>query len=104
MEDIERLLRGELSGPHAVLGAHPAGGRRRGIVIRVFDPEAEAVSVIEPAAPAGKPRRHEMRPVPANGQRGLFEAVIADRSLPLRYELEVEIAGRSVRRDDPYRF
>ena len=41
--EIERLLSLEHPDPHHVLGAHPVGG---GVAVRVFRPDAEAVTVI----------------------------------------------------------
>ena len=48
--DLERLLRGEHSDPHRVLGAHPA--RAGGWVVRAFHPDAEACACLLQDAPA----------------------------------------------------
>ncbi|HZI95441.1 MAG TPA: 1,4-alpha-glucan branching protein GlgB [Patescibacteria group bacterium] len=105
MTDIERLMRGELSDPHALLGAHPAKGKTRAVVVRAYCPSADAVVVVEPPARAGgEPARHEMRAVSKHGVEGLFETSIPGRTLPLDYRLEVRFNGRVELRDDPYRF
>ncbi|HEY3174135.1 MAG TPA: 1,4-alpha-glucan branching protein GlgB [Candidatus Polarisedimenticolia bacterium] len=100
MTDIERLLQGDLTDPHSILGAHPAEGPGGGTLVRAWDPSAEAMTVIEEGP---EPRRHEMAS-PSGGTRGLFEALISDREPPFAYRLEVRSNGRIEVRDDPYRF
>jgi 1,4-alpha-glucan branching enzyme len=73
-DDLERLVRRELSDPHAVLGAHPVPA---GVLVRAFRPGATSVTV--------RPQGVALEPVhPA----GVFEGVLPGASLPLRYELE----------------
>ena len=78
--DVERLLAGEHSDPHALLGAHP---HRNGVLVRTFRPGAESVSatgcdgVIE-LAPLGE---------------GLFEGVFAGATFPFTYQLTIEYSG-----------
>ncbi|MGE5636900.1 MAG: GlgB N-terminal domain-containing protein, partial [Nocardioidaceae bacterium] len=80
--------------PHSVLGAHPVDG---GVVVRAFRPAAAAVS----ARPAdGPPVQLELRH-PA----GLFEGMIDEADLPLRYELDVSYPdGNVFTLRDPYSF
>jgi 1,4-alpha-glucan branching enzyme len=101
MSAMQLLMKGELSDPHSVLGAHPSGKPEGGAVVRAFDPRAEAMAVIEEGP---DPRRHEMVPVPVGAEGGLFEAAISDREPPFAYRLEVRCHGRTEVRDDPYRF
>jgi 1,4-alpha-glucan branching enzyme len=88
------LVRREHSSPHAVLGAHPLGG---GVVIRALRPAASAVTVLVD----GKPRATLQQIHPG----GVFEGVIDDAELPLRYQLEVDYgdAGKFTV-NDPYSF
>jgi 1,4-alpha-glucan branching enzyme len=83
-----------LHDPHATLGAHAQNG---GVVVRAFRPDAVAVV----ARPEG---RDPVELAPAD-EPGLFEGVVADASLPLRYELELRYAdGETVVLRDPYSF
>jgi len=104
---IQRLLRGDHPDPHSVLGAHPAGQQGSGVVVRAYDPMAEAVAVIEEGEPGEPPRRHPMRsvaPPGGNGAGGLFEVTIPDREAGMAYRLEVSSGGATQVREDPYRF
>ena len=107
MNELERFLLAPAADPHAILGAHPAPKGRRGVVVRAFDPSAQAMTIIErsydPARPGAASRRHEMRAVPRPGS-GLFEAKIRDRVAPLAYQLEVRTRDGVELREDPYRF
>jgi 1,4-alpha-glucan branching enzyme len=80
--------------PHGTLGAHPHDG---GVVIRAFRPEAVSVK----AKPEGRDAV-ELKPA---GPAGLFEGVVEDADLPLRYELEVSYPdGNAFTIKDPYAF
>ena len=84
----------ELHDPHATLGAHPMGG---GVVVRAFRPGA--VSVV------ARPEGHDPVELEPAGEPGLFEGVVDDAGLPLRYELEVRYAdGNTITVHDPYAF
>ncbi|WP_326595379.1 1,4-alpha-glucan branching protein GlgB [Streptomyces sp. NBC_01803] len=89
-EDVDRLLGGAHSDPHAVLGAHRhASG---GTVVRAYRPGAEAVAVLMAGA------RVPMSRVTG----GLFAALVdapADD-----YRLEVRYREGTVVLDDPYRW
>ena len=92
--ELETLVHREHSNPHVVLGAHPYN---RGVVIRALRPAACAVT----ALPEGKPSVELQQIHPG----GVFEGVIEDAELPLRYRLEVDYgdAGKFTI-DDPYAF
>ncbi|GIJ27847.1 1,4-alpha-glucan branching enzyme GlgB [Micromonospora qiuiae] len=83
---MEQLISGETHDPHAVLGAHPAGGRT---VIRTLRRGASDVNVL-----VGD-KRHPMTRV---HETGVFEASVPGEVLD--YRLDVD----GVRHDDPYRF
>ncbi len=84
----------ELHDPHATLGAHPTG---RGVVVRAFRPDA--VSVV------ARPEGHDPVELEPAGEPGLFEGVVDDAGLPLRYELEVRYPdGNTITVHDPYAF
>jgi 1,4-alpha-glucan branching enzyme len=92
--ELEALVRREHSNPHSVLGAHPADG---GVVIRVLRPGANAVTaVIDGQPPVELKQIHP---------GGIFEGVVEDAELPLRYRLEIDYgdAGKFTI-DDPYAF
>jgi 1,4-alpha-glucan branching enzyme len=92
--DLERLVRREHTGPHDVLGAHPADG---GAVIRAFRPSAAGVRALLDGGKAVE--LEQVHP------GGVFEGVAEGAALPLRYRLEVEYTDAgTVTIDDPYRF
>ncbi len=92
--DVQRLLDRDHPEPHAYLGAHPAGA---GVVVRVYRPGAESVSVVR--------KRRKPAPLEQVHPAGVFEGVLAKARLPLAYELEVDYghAGMFTIRD-PYAF
>ena len=93
-EDVERLVRGELTDPHALLGAHPDNG---GVIVRAYRPSAQSVFVR-----AGKEKAVELARV---HPEGLFEGKIDKARLPLAYELEVAYPdGNTFTLRDPYAF
>jgi 1,4-alpha-glucan branching enzyme len=92
--DLERIVRREHPEPHAVLGAHPADG---GVVVRAYRPAATAVTV----------HADGFDPVALGNVHpgGVFEGVVEDAELPLRYRLEVDYGeAGTFTIDDPYRF
>jgi 1,4-alpha-glucan branching enzyme len=93
-DELELVVRREHADPHHVLGAHSEDG---GVVVRVYRPEAEEVRVlVEGRDPVELEQRH-----PA----GVFEGVVEDVTLPLRYRLEVSYpGGATYELDDPYAF
>src|SRR5262249_28358487 len=92
--ELDALVRREHSNPHSVLGAHPYNG---GVVVRVLRPAANAVTVLIDGKPAAE--LQQIHP------GGVFEGVIEDAQLPLRYRLELDYgdAGKFTI-DDPYSF
>jgi 1,4-alpha-glucan branching enzyme len=98
--ELDALVRREHSNPHAVLGAHPADG---GVAVRVYRPAARSIAVSAPA-PAGE-RERTCTPLQEIHPGGVFEAVVPEASLPLRYRLEIDYGpAGSFEIDDPYSF
>jgi 1,4-alpha-glucan branching enzyme len=91
-----RLVNGESTQPHDILGAHPATmDGVSGVVIRAWLPRAVSVQV----AVGGLRVPMERDPY------GLFVAFLSDRELPLAYRLVVtDAGGLETELDDPYRF
>src|SRR5579862_4876751 len=89
-ERVDRLLTHVEHDPHSFLGAHAADG---GVVVRAFRPGRAAPTVIV-----------DGDDVPMNcvDDRGLYEAVLAGRTMPLDYELRD--AGFADAGRDPYAF
>ena len=92
--DLDALVRREHPEPHSILGAHPSEG---GVVVRALRPSAESVAV--------KPSRGKSVPMTEIHPGGIFEAVIEDAELPLKYKLKVDYgsAGKFTIQD-PYSF
>jgi 1,4-alpha-glucan branching enzyme len=98
--DLERLLGGEHSQPHAFLGAHPARvGGRDGAIVRAIMPNAigaECVLENGDAVPLA---------LEGSGQVNLFGAFLPGATVPFRYRLRFRFADGAVwEREDPYRF
>ena len=92
--ELDALVRRERRDPHDVLGAHPVD---EGVAIRVFRPAACAITAqLEDGTEVELQQIHP---------GGVFEAVVEDAELPLRYRLEVDYgsAGKFTI-DDPYGF
>jgi 1,4-alpha-glucan branching enzyme len=98
-EQIARLLAGELSDPHGLLGAHAEG---EGVSIRVWRPAASAVVAHLASQNGGAPTAV---PLERLEDAGLFEGLVPHARLPLRYALEVSYPdGSCYRLRDPYSF
>jgi 1,4-alpha-glucan branching enzyme len=98
VRDVERLVDGEHTNPHAVLGAHPAA-RGDGVVVRAMMPNALRCECL----------LADGRAVELHGDAGvsvpIFEGVIDGAAMPLRYRLRYHFAdGATWERGDPYRF
>ena len=94
--DVARLLAGEHSDPHSLLGAHAANG---GVCIRAWRPAAEAVVAHL------DDRGHSSLALEQVDAAGLFEGVVEGAKLPLSYDLEVSYrGGESYRLRDPYAY
>ncbi|MEP6780451.1 MAG: 1,4-alpha-glucan branching protein GlgB [Gemmatimonadaceae bacterium] len=95
---VARLLHGAHRTPHAILGAHPAQqDGQSGVVIRAMYPTKVSVSVVPDTGDDELPMHDE-----GNGLHTLF---LPGSTLPMRYKLRIaQPDGRSIERDDPYRF
>ncbi len=97
--ELARLVTGDHSEPHRVLGAHPAWeAGRAGAVVRAFHPDAVAAECL--LASGGPPfAMHSL------GPGGVFGLFLPDLSLPLAYRVRFHFAdGQIWEREDPYRF
>ncbi|HEX8096350.1 MAG TPA: 1,4-alpha-glucan branching protein GlgB [Jatrophihabitans sp.] len=90
-QDLDRLAAGSHSGPHSILGAHPAGAGKT--AIRTLRPEASAVSAVI---------KGERYPLEQLHPGGIFGAVIDVG--PSDYRLEVSYSDQKIIVDDPYRW
>ncbi|HKW45911.1 MAG TPA: 1,4-alpha-glucan branching protein GlgB [Gemmatimonadaceae bacterium] len=99
--DLGRILSGEHSQPHNVLGAHTATvAGTSGVVIRALMPNAIAAEAVLEAD-----SRVVALDTTATGLSNLYCGFIADAKLPLRYRLRFHFADGAVwEHDDPYRF
>jgi 1,4-alpha-glucan branching enzyme len=95
--DVTRLIAGEHTDPHHVLGAHAATvNGAGGVMVRAMHPDAVAAECI---LSNGDPV--PMAPIAA----GMFAVFLPGATLPLRYRQRLHFAsGATVVRDDPYRF
>jgi 1,4-alpha-glucan branching enzyme len=97
--DLDRLLAGEHSNPHSILGAHEATiAGETGVVIRALIPNAVYAECVF----------DDGRLVPlareAEGQSDLYGVFVA-RTTPIRYRFRFHYAdGATWDRADPYRF
>jgi 1,4-alpha-glucan branching enzyme len=93
-DEIELVVARRHSDPHRVLGAHPVDD---GVVVRAFRPDAVGVVArVHDGEPVILAQRHPS---------GLFEGLVRDARLPLRYEFEVSYPGGNVYTlRDPYAF
>jgi 1,4-alpha-glucan branching enzyme len=92
--ELDAIVRREHTDPHSVLGTHPYNG---GVVIRAYRPAAVAITAQVQDGSAVE--LHEVHP------GGVFEGVVPDASLPIRYRLEVDYGeGGKFTIDDPYAF
>jgi 1,4-alpha-glucan branching enzyme len=97
--DLDRLLGGEHSNPHSILGAHAATvAGESGVVVRALIPNAVyAECVLDDGRVLPLIRE-------ADGQADLYGAFVAGATLPLRYRFRFHYAdGATWDRGDPYR-
>ena len=93
-KDLERFLNLRHADPHSFLGIHPQSD---GILIRVFRPDAVAVSILL----TGDEEKILVRSHPA----GLFEVLLPGQKEMTPYRVKVEYPGRKVFTYwDPYAF
>ncbi len=95
--DRARLLAGEHSSPHSILGLHPADvDGASGAIVRAFHPDAVAADCL---LPNGEGRALE----PQGG--GLFSLFLPGVTPPSDYRLRFRFSdGNTWERRDPYRF
>jgi 1,4-alpha-glucan branching enzyme len=94
---INTLVYGNNAQPMDFLGIHTCGNKQQDVVIRTYQPHAQAVAAIE--QPSGTP--HPMRQV---HEAGIFETLVAD-TRPFAYRLRMtDHHGHEWESDDPYRF
>ena len=92
--ELARLVAGEHTEPHALLGAHPADG---GVVVRALHPDAVSADCVLADGTAVA-----MEPL---GAGGVFAGYLEGRETPLRYRVRFHFQDGTVwERDDPYRF
>jgi 1,4-alpha-glucan branching enzyme len=95
MSDLERIVRREHADPHSVLGAHPLPGG--GVVVRAYRPAAAGITLR--ADGHGAATLSQVHP------GGVFEGVLDDAELPLRYQLEIDYGDHGTFTiHDPYAF
>jgi 1,4-alpha-glucan branching enzyme len=92
--ELESLARREHGQPHAVLGAHAV---EDGVAVRVFRPGAASVAI--------KPAKGKSVTLEQIHPAGIFEGVLPEAKLPLRYKVKVDYgeAGKFTL-EDPYAF
>src|SRR5262245_25444429 len=95
--DRSRLLAGEHSSPHSILGLHPANvDGRSGAIVRAFHPDATDVDCLTPNG--------DWQPLEPQGG-GLFSRFLPSVTPPCDYRLRFRFAdGNTWERRDPYRF
>jgi 1,4-alpha-glucan branching enzyme len=95
--DRARLLVGDHSDPHRVLGVHPATvDGIAGLVVRAFHPDTATAECVL--------REGEVIALEPSGG-GLFAAFLPGADFPLRYILRFRFSGgQTWEREDPYRF
>jgi 1,4-alpha-glucan branching enzyme len=98
-DDRARLLAGEHTNPHHVLGAHPASRDGvAGVILRAFHPDAVGAEAVVDG------RDTPVR-LDADGTGGLFAAFLPRARLPLAYRLRLRFRDGNVwEHGDPYRF
>jgi 1,4-alpha-glucan branching enzyme len=92
--ELDALVRREHSNPHSLLGAHRADG---GVVVRAFRPSARQITAVLKGGESV-----ELEEIHSGG---VFEGLVGEARLPLRYRLEVDYgASGTATIDDPYAF
>jgi 1,4-alpha-glucan branching enzyme len=91
-ERFDDLVQAREGDPFAVLGPHALGS---GMVVRVFAPGANAVTIIDPSGA-------DVAAAEPVGDGGVFEAFAT--TLPPRYRVRITEGGATRVIDDPYRF
>lgn len=90
---FQALFEGRMADPHSVLGMHT---EKNSVVIRVYDPEAESVSILA----SGK-----RTPMEKTAPEGLFTLSFPRRKSHFAYEVEKTFpGGATFVSEDPYHF
>ena len=98
-QEIARIIRGEHPCPHSFLGNHKiADNGKESIVVRVFLPGIEKVSLVINGGDAAK------LPMTRIHGDGLYEIRLSERSDFFPYTLEVKRDHEIACKEDPYRF
>jgi 1,4-alpha-glucan branching enzyme len=94
---VNALLAGGCTDPHAVLGAHEISLEgKTGLSVRVYHPDATGAQLL-----FGDGKLVEMEPV----RGGLFAVFVPRRKFPLAYQVRFSFHdGSTFVREDPYRF
>ena len=95
-EEIESCRTGQTGNPHQWLGMHKLG-EASGLVVRVWDPGALKISVLQP----GGNKSFEMKMVHSSG---FFELHLPRRRKLFKYSLLSVYAGGDRQWEDPYSF
>ncbi|MEO7086144.1 MAG: 1,4-alpha-glucan branching protein GlgB [Gemmatimonadaceae bacterium] len=97
---VERLLAGDHSDPHVILGPHPSKlDTQLGVVIRALVPDVETVECVLADGSTAEFGRE------ASGASSLYAVFIPGETVSLEYSLRLTYPdGTVVERDDPYRF
>ena len=100
LAEVDRLLAGEHSNPHAILGAHPISLLgESGVMIRALIPSAARVECVLADGEVVQMTRE------AEGLSDLYSTFVSGASLPLSYRFRFHYADGAVwDRADPYRF
>ena len=99
--EIEAIVGARHGDPFAVLGPHVEVGETaddRRLVIRTFQPDAVAVTVVDAAS------HEDLVPLQRVHPAGVFEGPVPGRAEAFAYHLRVDWSGGSQVVDDPYRF
>jgi 1,4-alpha-glucan branching enzyme len=96
-DEVERLIAGECSNPHSILGAHPLDSSESPIVvIRAFHPEAIRADLCLDGEAHAMTRIHE---------GGLYAVAVEGKGWPLPYRIRFTFSeGDTWERKDPYAF
>jgi len=96
VKEIDRVIASDHHDPFAVLGCHKIEGPKKKVVIRTFQPLAEAVKLILPDQSLDM---YKMRP------EGLFELELDDPGHELIYHYEIRLFNESTMTiQDPYNY
>jgi 1,4-alpha-glucan branching enzyme len=98
--ELQRLLAGEHSSPHSIIGAHPATlDAQEGVLVRALVPGAYRIECVLADGRVFQMARE------AEGLSDLYNVFIPGATLPIDYRLRIRYPDGAVwERGDPYRF